>query len=823
MPVSATPRWMAYPALWLAGALAASVAASNVSFTVSVWHWGALALVGGAVAGAAQWIDRQRLVSLAPLLRFCVALLLFFTMGGARMAIYQRPAPHALRSYVPDRGPERSIQLRGVVDAPPSRSSRAFRFTMRATAWQGPLDTLAVTGRVQVTRWVDDRAAHPDVRDGTCVVVTGRLQRPPTRRNPGAFDYRAYLARRGVYWTMTLERASLLQTCGTAATWLDAAAYAARAHVRGAIDAFGQRPTTQSVLRALLLGDRSGLSAQREAQFAATGLMHLLAVSGLHVLLVGMVIFLLLKPLLVRASMPWVTMQWVRAVSTIVLLGTYLLLTGMQASVVRAVVMAIIFIGGAIIQRSSTALNSLGLAMIVLLVLRPPMLFDVGFQLSVAAVAGIVVLNPVLVDALPTRWTEGWWGPHIVTVVTTSVAATLATAPVLAVHFGRVAFAGLLLNVLAIPLTALVLLSGLLVVCCAPVPLAAGAFGSTADASVQGLLWIVARGATWLRWTLWETPAWSWVHILAFGAGLGALAQWRRPRWRWGLAVASIGILACGALASAVRVGDNPRMDAVMLDVGQGDAMLFSFPNEQHVLVDAGPKTRFTNAGAAVVVPFLKRQGITSLDALVITHPDADHLGGALSVLRSVGVQRVVRTEWASRNRLIASFERLVDSLKVPVRYVEAGDTLDISSAMVEVLGPPPRRHTYAMSGDNERSVVLRIAYGTTQWVLLGDVEHRGEGWLVYRYGDALNADVVKVAHHGSSTSSRLPLVRAISDDSSQVRALISAGVDNRFDFPAPTVVNRWEEHGAVIRSTKHSGAIWLRSDGRKIWRRRWR
>ncbi len=366
----------------------------------------------------------------------------------------------------------------------------------------------------------------------------------------------------------------------------------------------------RAVLRALLLGDRSRITDAQRARFTKTGLMHLLAVSGLHVFLVGMVLYALLRPFLLRLRLRWRTAEVVRAALTITVLVFYMLLTGGRPSVVRAVIMATLFIGGIFFQRSAHSLNTLGVAALVLLAVRPPMLFDVGFQLSMAAVSGIVTLNPRFLEMLPDRYRTSEALDWVLSTGTTSAAAILGTAPVLLYHFGWVSVAGLLLNMVGIPCTGLALTSAIATVAVGGLwPTAAASFGSAADVFLQGLLATSRYGAAWFSWAgirmatpdLWE--------LTALGAGLIAVAQWPRPRLRWRWIVIGGLFMTASVWGPVVGGGTAPTLDIVFFDVGQGDAALLKTPSDHHVLIDAGPRSPSGATAEFAVLPFLRRWG----------------------------------------------------------------------------------------------------------------------------------------------------------------------------------------------------------------------
>jgi len=830
-------HWASYPALLLAGAFAVGIIFESTA-TVGVEGWLGSAVVGlGVWLGAAIW-DRRRLVTLAPLLGVGALALLAVSTGGARQALYHAPSPRALAPLAAAADTlEEDVALAGIIRDAPTEDDGTWRFTLSVDTVEAFGRTLFVDGHVRVTLhnplWIST-IAYPTLREGDRLWVMGSLSLASGPRNPGAFDYASYLARRGVCCTMYVRGAEHVQVRGSNRGLLLRIVVQGRSYVREQLarTISGDRP--RAVLEALLLGDRSAVSRIERDRFASTGLMHLLAVSGLHVLLVGMVLYGLLRPLLMRIRIGWKTLEVVRAAATMCVLGLYMLLTGARPSVVRAVVMAGVLIGGILAQRSSHALNSLGVAGLVLLALRPPALFDAGFQLSMAAVAAIVTLHPRMLDLVPEGWTAQPAGDWLVSTVSVSIAATLGTAPVLLHHFGQVSIAGLVLNVVAIPLTAVGLTAGVLAVATGgAAPVLASAFGASADVFVKLLLETARLGSEWLSWGLLIAPMPDLWVLAAGAAALVAGAQWPRPRVRWGVVALAGALLAGSAWTPVVSGRGEPALHAVFLDVGQGDAALITLPSGQHLLVDAGPRSRYYDAGASVVVPYLRSRGISRIHTAVVTHPDSDHLGGLPAVLRSVDVGRVLHSGRESDTQLYAETRRIMDSLGVQDRAVHAGDTLGIDpSVRVRVLGPPKPVPDHGFPAEpslrealseNDASVVVQIVYGETRILMTGDIEEKGERWLLAQYGDEVRSDVVKVPHHGSATSSGEQLVRRVTRPDGLTHGVVSVGENNAFGLPDFDVLSRWQRASNHLHLTSRRGAVWMRSDGGRIQQVRWK
>lgn len=776
------------------------------------WVWIAVAVAG--LLGAALTYHHAAVSTGGGLLGWVAVVV--FSVGAIRYSGHAEPPPSDV-SLLPAGA---DIRLVGRPSAAASTSS-GVRFVLDVDSAFVHSKMLPLTGRVQVyVRGMAAEAVSPCRR----ISVEGRLAELPRTRNPGDFDYAAYLRGNRVFSRMFAEGIGGPGSRDAAAQtdWSTPSCVAHR--LKEAIEGHLRRSIpdedARAIILALVVGDRSAIDGETEERFRRTGLLHLLAVSGLHVLIVGMILYQLLRPILLRLRFSWIAAEYTRTLVTAGVLMLYALVTGLPASVVRAVVMAILFMMGTTFQRSSHSLNTLGVAVLILLAARPPQLFEPGFQLSVAAVAAIITLQPRFSTALEVQDEETYFAQAIRSSTSVSLAAAAGTLPVLLFHFGSVSFAGLFLNTVAVPLTSATLASSVTTVAGASISDALGVtLGHASQFFAHFLLYVVERGEPYFRWAYLESRVEDAPVIAALVAALIMAAQWPRPRLRWRLCAVALFLLAADMVWDVVEGEWRATLDVVFLDVGQGDAALITFPNGRTLLVDAGPRTAYVDAGRYTILPHLQRRQIRRIDAVLITHPHSDHMGGLPTLLRHVQVRRVLHSGLSHDSALYDETTHLLDSLDVSYQALRVGDTLAIDpSVRIHVLHPDRPRFD---SDPNASSIVLHVRYGRSALLFLGDAERDEERDIVRRYGELAAADIVKIGHHGSETSSTTLLLSRVMKSSTI--AVVSAGERNRFGHPDSVVVRRLRSQGATIHRTDQQGALQIGSDGRRITVRPWR
>jgi competence protein ComEC len=636
-------------------------------------------------------------------------------------------------------------------------------------------------------------AARFEVADTDRLSVWAALRPPRGFANPGSFDVVAHARRQGVHGFGYCKSGQLVAVQEAGERGPRAVAATVRRWARRTFEAHMPPGPEQGLARAMVLGDRSGVDDDTAEAFRVAGTYHILAISGAQVALVaGMLMMILARagsgPLLPALVVP-------------AALAFYAMLVGGDAPVVRAAVMAGVLVVGRALDLEADLANLLGLAALALLVHRPSAIADIGFQLSFAATLGILLLTPPLVERLPRL------PLRLELAVAASLAAQAAITPLLAFHFNRLAPAALALNLIAVPLSGAVLVTGALVLAAALVsPSLASLMGDVAWVAAHALLVSGEPG----RWATLDVriPDPGLTAVLAYAAGLILLYKRRR--------LASLPLLAAGVVffVRGPGVVADGRLALTVLDVGQGDALVLRSPGGRVWLVDAagGFDERF-DVGEAVVGPYLWAQGVRRLEGLVLTHAHPDHVGGVPFLLRSFAVGEVWEGVAPRRDRGYRALDAALRGGDARRRAVSRGvetewDGVPVRVAWPDPAGPPPR------TTRNDDSVVLQVGYGTVRFLLTGDIEEGAESWL-----QSASADVLKVPHHGSRSSSSPGFVAAVAPR----LAVVSAGYRNRFGHPHPAIVERLRSAGVRLYRTDRDGAVTVSTDGISIWIRAFR
>ena len=601
------------------------------------------------------------------------------------------------------------------------------------------------------------------------VTLRGDVVTPATKRNPGGFDYAAYLARRGVDAQVYVDE--VLQ--------VEPAALSFKDRLRRGVVA-GLEPRQAALMEAMTLGVRDNLNELQDS-FAAAGLAHILALSGLNFGVLIAVVGFLLKPF-----------GFLRYPVMIAFVISFIFLVDASPSVLRAGTMAAALLASLWLGAGRLEpWPALSLAALLALLWNPSHLMDLSFQLSYGAVIGMLVfagptLRMLQASNLP------WWHPKalILGTLVVSVAAQLLLLPFLANSFHTIPLLAPVVNILAIPLaTPLV-----------PLGFAAGLLGLVSLPLADLFNHLTAPIASALIWTAntaspWPSLPWGEIAPVGFvyyGVGVLALALVSLGKvrlWRGLLVVAS------ALAASMLTPPPYGEAEIVYLDVGQGDSTLIRLPNRVEILVDAGgtPFSDF-DIGENTVVPALRALDVDELELVIASHADTDHIEGLASVLKDIPVQQLVIGYPSHDSEAFAAFMTVAKAKKIPVTEVRRGEVLNVGPARLEILSPPmePFEET------NENSVAFVLSALGKNALFLGDMPSEIEDVLAVP-----DVDIILAAHHGSRFSTSKRLLEAARPE----EAVLSYG-RNTYGHPNPDVLRRLRATGAVVHQTFLEGAV---------------
>ncbi len=570
-----------------------------------------------------------------------------------------------------------------------------------------------------------------------------------------------------------------------------------------------------SVMKAMLLGEKGTLDEEVKELYQQNGIIHILAISGLHLSVIGMGCHKLFH----KMRLPNV----VNIMLSTGLMYCYGTMTGMGISMLRAYIMFAMHLFAGVLGRTYDLLTAVTVAALLILVQQPLYLQHSGFLFSFGAICGIGIFLPAVEENLLGTG-------RIEKAVVSGVAVSVSTLPVYLSFYYEFPPYSVLLNLIVIPCMTLVLLGGLTSMALASLLLSLGA---VAAYPVQILLRFYEKCCDVClklpanKWVIGCPKPWQIIAFLGILVLLAALNGRLTKLYFWQ------GVL-CALLVLTIRVPQGLRI--TMVDVGQGDCIYLTEDDGMHILIDGGSSDK-SKVADYQIMPFLKYEGVSYLDAVIVTHPDNDHISGIRTLLEEAGTSGIsVGTLYlpdvgeAGRNENYHELEKLAQQQNVTVRYIGRGDVIHCGEVMLTCLHPDKGWNTTDV---NAYSTVLYLTYGDFTALFTGDVEGEGERSVLdemeqrmlgkelqsdfYAEGftewNKVNITLLKVAHHGSKNSTKEDFLRLVNPRI----ALISAGRNNRYGHPHEELIERLENCGSMIYRTQRSGAVTVSVRGGKV------
>ena len=724
---------------------------------------------------------------------------------------------------------EQIVSVQGRVADDPEASSQRARFELEVTAVDRGDGAEQAEGRLLVyaepSAELASRRGPPYFQYGDTLSATGLLQRPLPF---DGFDYPAFLAAEGITGVLFPTEVDIQDEGGGG--WRGEV-YSVRGRLSESLE--DALPLPQSALgQALLLGQRGALPPDLVEQFRSTGAAHLLAISGMHV---GVLM------LLVLGVATWMLgrQRYLYLLIPLVVIWGYAIVSGGSPSVLRAAAMGTVFLAALGFGRPNSVLPALALAAAIMTAASPGLLRQVSFQLSFAAVGGIAVAHSYFGLRLTgdeERDFSGWryrLGRPILALTVISAAAALATWPLVALHFGEVALLGIPVTLLAVPAMPFILAETL-----------AAAVGGLIFGALGQFLGVIAWvPLTYLSELVSVFPDWTWQAgwtgkwlVTGWYGGLALLLLAGRPRqiqgyagkirgWRNSLPkgppspkfVGLAGVAVVAATVASIlwlQVAERPdgKLHVHFFDVGQGDATFITTPAGRQVLVDGGPDLDSATTALSAAIS----AGDRSLDLVVLTHLDADHSRGLLEVMERFDIGAVVVGKDSPAAAMNPQWQGGLDRHQIAAVQVHDGYKIDLGSGVtLDVLNPTANTINSRVPASNNDSVVLRLTYRSMSFLLAGDVEAETESQLA-RHDSEVASTVLKVAHHGSKTSSTDAFLNRVGPSA----AVVSVGQDNPFGHPNPQVMARLEARlgSSGVFRTDRDGDIEFITDGEALW-----
>lgn len=728
--------------------------------------------------------------------------LLIILLGVLRLSLHEQIQPNDLRTipFMESRSYAVSAVIRSV--------SETQRGTPKIIIEPYLIDEHPIDNG-QILLFAKDLQEVPD--PGDTLHVSLQVEPPALRRNPHDFDYRSFLAQQDIYFQSFLKEEAQMQL--RKKTGLKSALYMEQ--LRTAI----QRQfftycdlRSAGILSALILGDRSEVDEETRNDFANTGVIHVLAVSGLHVGYVTLILVALSGFLRLPSKL--------RSISVICGLGFYVLLTGSAPSVMRAALMGSLVVVGSMLERKTDVFNTLSAAAFIMLMISPDQISNIGFQLSFSAVLSIVLIFPILqswcggmIFYLPLRL-QPIFKP-VLDLFLVSLAAQVGTLPLTLYYFQKLPIISLIANLFVVPLIGLIVALGLAFLLLGWIlPFFAQSWGALLDVLIAGMLFLVQYFGG-ISWAYLTTPRLSTVDLTLLWLTLLSLFFFSSGR---GFRIAAVWLLIWLNLTMWNRVVKPMELELVVLDVGQGDAILVHTPKGKTLLIDSGSRFGGQDMGEDVIAPYLRYRNWDQIDLMVLTHPHNDHIGGAESLIGQGLVAKVYMPDIHYESYGYEKLKAAIAQQGIPVESPHSGH-IDSSLAPLFLRVIAPR----TVMGDepaniNNSSLVLQAFYGNTSLFLPGDAEEQVESYEK-AYGHLLRSDVLKSPHHGSRTSSTDEFLDLVSPRI----CVISVGEKNKFRHPATKTIAAYETREFDIMRTDFQGAVILGSDGNRWRQYNWR
>jgi competence protein ComEC len=766
--------------------------------------------------------------------------LALFCIAGY-MALQPWVSPRFPAHHVIHLTDDRPYKIMGIVDERPVRKSHRTRAVLAMKSIVKDGSTMPVCGRIRVTI----SGENIELAKGDDIIFYSRIQSIRNFSNPGGFDYRRYMAFQKV-WGRAYAQADRISVRPTPARrqWipgLDAYRRRISALIDQSIsDVSPNSDNVKAILNALLLGDKTHISKTLRDAFNRTGISHLLAISGLHVGIVAFTAFAMMRWLVsfIRPLLWSGRVGKAAAALSFLPIFIYGFLAGMSPSTQRAVIMVSVFLLTYLFDRDQDLMNTMAVAAMAILVLHPPSLFSISFQLSFSAVLAIVVGMSHFKGLLSMhgKVTVRFFR-KVLTMGLVTLFASIGTAPLVMYYFNQVSLIGLGFNLIMVPVIGFTVVPlGLFSIFIWLLSADAAGWGMRIcgmilDKSLDMITFFSNLSFASVKTVtpsileiclayllLWGIHTWVKFKFSAKKAREGSMV--RRQR----LAMAFTVVAAMGISTDAFYWIHQRYwcrdLRITVLDVGQASSALLELPKGHTLLIDGGgfSNNDVFDAGALIVAPYLWRKKIKTIDTMILSHANADHYNGLIYIAEHFNVKQAITNHEPSPAKSFEQFMAVLDKKQINhPAFPLLERNFDIHGVRLELLHPEKdfleRTRKEFWRNLNNNSIVLRVKYGERAFLFPGDIMKMAERALVSAHGEFLKSDVLLAPHHGSASSSSSLFLSQVDPEA----VIVSAGWQNRFRFPNETVLQRYDAMNCRLYRTDLHGAICIRTDGHEL------
>lgn len=647
------------------------------------------------------------------------------------------------------------------------------------------------------------RKFYESVKPGNYALLKGTFQQGRDVRNPGEFDYRKFLYSKGITGLVNSYDSASVVILNSDFDFLKDLVFQSRKSIDKLIHQLHNNQTA-GLLRGLLLADRTEIDHETKQNFVNSGVIHILAVSGLHVgyiLLFFIVVFGRLN-------------IYLRSILTIVGLLCFMIITGIPASVFRATLMSVILIVAFLTGRSTNLLNSIALSAVIILVFKPFEILNPGFQLSYSAVLSIALIYPEIQQMINQAGIKNKYLKNILLFIGVSLSAQIGTLPFTLAYFNKLSLISLLANLFVIPMAGIIVGLAIITLLTGSLLSFTAIYLAIVNNIVTSLMMDLVRFSGNLNFSFIRINNFSLLDSIFFYVFISLLVYTYKisEKFLFKLLISLI-VFANIYLFSQLddkKLLPDGLLSVLMIDVGQGDSFLIKFPGGQTALIDAGVVDPFFDTGERIIISLLDYLGIEKIDFGFVSHLDTDHYGGFASLIHNKRIKEIYRPKPDSSDKS-DRFEKFLDKHKIPKKIYDKSK-IGISNVALYFLNDANSEYMNKLSS-NDRSGMIKIVFGQTSFLFVGDAEIPAEVYYLKHYKNFLDSDVLKVGHHGSVTGSSIEFLKAVSPKIS----LVSVGIKNKFSHPSEIVLNRLHQLNSQILRTDSLGAVLLQSDGKVI------